>query len=152
MEDVPSLLELPKSEFNNLIHIRSIASLAYSSASVISKFQKVKVNTDHVVAAALIADMSKMLEWRSVGRVPETTKMGKMLPHAFYAAMVALDAGLPIEIVHLILTHSRQSQLAPKTLEGIILYYADQVDTEAFRLRSGLKTIVGRKTVSLPLS
>jgi hypothetical protein len=47
------------------------------------------------------------------------------------AAHVALKHGLPDAVCHIILSHTPQSAAFPASLEGKILYYADQLDVLA---------------------
>ena len=41
------------------------------------------------------------------------------------SAMLCREHGLPEQVVHLVLTHTATSLLAPEPLEGVVLHYAD---------------------------
>jgi hypothetical protein len=50
---------------------------------------------------------------------------------------MAWKYGLSDELVHIIGSHTTQSRLAPKTLEAIIVHYADFVDYDALMWELG---------------
>jgi HD superfamily phosphodiesterase len=106
--------------------------MAIAIADAYERFHGVKTNRDVLIAAGLLQDASKIVEMqnKSDGTI-EASPKGKTYPHAFYAAHVALKHGVPDEICHIILTHSPQSPKFPASLEGKILYYADQLDVIA---------------------
>lgn len=118
--------------YPNLPHMRCVVALALGIAENFERFHGVKVDRDVLVAACLLQDASKVVEYRpKPGGGVEKTPIGKAVPHAFEAARVALDQGLPLEIVHIIATHSPQAPRFPSSIEGKIIYYADQLDVIA---------------------
>lgn len=126
---IPTSGEIP---YSNLPHMRCVVALALGIADSFERYHGVKVNRDVLVAACLLQDASKVVEYRpKPGGGIEKTPIGKAVPHAFEAARVALDHGLPLEVVHIIATHSPQAPRFPTSLEGKIIYYADQLDVIA---------------------
>jgi hypothetical protein len=126
---IPTSGEIP---YPNLPHMRCVVALAVGIADSFERFHGVKVDRDVLVAACLLQDASKVVEYRpKPGGGVEKTPIGKAVPHAFEAARVALDHGLPLEVVHIIATHSPQAPRFPTSLEGKIIYYADQLDVIA---------------------
>jgi hypothetical protein len=118
--------------YPNLPHMRCVVALALGIADSFERFHGVKVNRDVLVAACLLQDASKVVEYRpKAGGGVEKTPIGKAVPHAFEAARIALDHDLPLEVVHIIATHSPQAPRFPSSLEGKIIYYADQLDVIA---------------------
>jgi len=126
---VPTSGEIP---YPNLPHMRCVISLALGIAESFERFHGKKVDRDVLIAACLLQDASKIVEYRpKAGGGIEKTPIGKAVPHAFEAARVALDHGIPLEVVHIIATHSPSATRFPSSLEGKIIYYADQLDVIA---------------------
>lgn len=55
----------------------------------------------------------------------EPTEIALNAQHTIYGAHVALEEGVPWPVVHLILSHSKNTGVRPRTLEAVILHYAD---------------------------
>jgi len=116
-------------------HIRSVTRVALALADVLSREDGHQINRDILLAGALLHDVSKIVEFTrdEQGNVVHTDK-GRMLEHAFIGAAVARSHGLPLEVLHIINGHSPYSPVPPRTLEAVVLTYADlaQVDTLYF--------------------
>ncbi len=126
IEEVPTSTEIP---YPTLPHNRCVLEMALAVADAFARHHGVKVNRDHLIAAAILQDASKVVEFapgRDGKAVP--TALGRDYPHAFWAAHVALRHGIPDAIAHVLLTHTPQAAKFPATLEGKILYYVDQID------------------------
>jgi hypothetical protein len=124
--EVPTSTEIP---YPTLPHNQCVLEMAMSVADLFERHHGIKVNRDYLIAAAVLQDASKVVEFApdAEGKVV-ATDIGKQYPHAFWAAHLALRNGIPDEIVHVLLTHSPQAPKFPATLEGKILYYVDQID------------------------
>lgn len=139
IEAVPTSREIP---YSNLPHTRSIVQMALAVATAFEEHHGVTVNRDVLVAAALLQDVSKLVELRpgAEGRA-EKTERGNLFQHPFLAAHAALEAGVPDSVVHIILSHSPNSPSFPESLEGKILYYVDQLDVLAIHKDRWKKSI-----------
>jgi len=100
-----------------------------------------KVNTDLLFAGAILHDLGKIFEYR-VGTTINITKEGKLLGHIFIGTEFVKNKSKEIkdfpkdlinELLHLLLSHHGEieygSPIKPKTIEGIMLWNAD--DTSA---------------------
>jgi hypothetical protein len=126
MDDVPTSLEIP---YPTVPHNRCVLDISIAIADAFERHHGIKLNRDYLIAAAVLQDASKVNEFApdaDGNAIP--TELGKNFPHAFWAAHVALQHGVPDEVVHVLLTHTPQSPKFPNTLEGKILYYVDQID------------------------
>jgi hypothetical protein len=131
-DDINSVPTSPEIPYPHIPHNRCVLAMALAIADAFERFHGVKTNRDVLVAAALLQDASKLVEMNAkTDGSTEASKKGKAYPHAFYGAHVALKHGVPDEICHIILTHSPQAPKFPVSLEGKILYYADQLDVIA---------------------
>jgi len=137
---VPTSGSIP---YPNLPHTRSVIALATAIADVFERFHGVRTDRDVLLAACLLQDASKLVEYRpKKGGGIETTAIGKQYPHAFWAAKVALEHNVPMSVVHVILTHSPSAPKFPQSLEGKIIYYADQLDVIAIHRDDWVKNLI----------
>ena len=105
-------------------HTRAVVQAAIQLAEIMAATHGIKVELDKVVAGAVLHDVSKIVEYEAPdGR--QASVIGKRFPHGFYGAVFAIQAGLPDEIAHLIVSHTHTSPVAPQTMEGIIIRDAD---------------------------
>ncbi len=121
-------------------HVRGVTQGAIAMARIaMDLYPGVEIDLDTLIAGALLHDASKPLEGTRSGKTPA----GKLLPHGYLAAHMALQAGLPNEVVHIILTHSKgSSAVPPKTYEGLIVHYADYCDSDVLNIRFGHKILL----------
>lgn len=103
-------------------HVNLVADCAAGLARVAAA-SGATVDLDVLVAGALLQDVDKL-----VLLTPETfepTEIALNAQHTFYGAHAALEEGIPWPVVHLILSHSKNTGVRPRTLEAVILHYAD---------------------------
>lgn len=140
---VPSSGDIP---YPNLPHSRSVLTLCLQVADTFEKFHGVKVDRDVLIAAAILQDASKVVEYRPrAGGGVERTKIGTTYGHAFWVTMLAAQKGLPEAVSHILLTHSPQAARFPASLEGKIIYYVDQLDVIAIHGDHWVKESIIRK-------
>jgi hypothetical protein len=122
-----------KLDISNVEHTNQVVECALAIAQVVDREQNINVNMDTLIAASILHDADKILMFDpSTGG---TTPLGTYLPHTGIAAHLALQAGLPIDIVHAIASHSpNYSSVPPKTIEAVILYNADQIVTKTWTI------------------
>jgi hypothetical protein len=129
LETIPTSSEIP---YPNLPHTQCVVELSLVIAQTLKKYHGVQFDRDHLIAASVLQDASKLIEYRpGEGGELERTDIGAWTPHAFWCAHLCALHGLPKPVTNTILTHSPQASQFPKTLEGKILYYADQLDVIA---------------------
>jgi hypothetical protein len=130
-ESTDQLATSPEIPYLHIPHNRAVVDMALAVASAFERFHGVKVDRDVLVAAALLQDASKLVEYTLVDGKVALSALGREYPHAFYAAHTALKHGVPDAICHIVLTHTPQAASFPTSLEGKILYYVDQLDVLA---------------------
>jgi putative nucleotidyltransferase with HDIG domain len=138
IEDAPKNPGLSRSDRPLYEHVRAVTQEAIAAADVVEARHGVVADRDTLLAAALLHDVSKLVEYRldesgDAGSSP----FGKLVQHAVYAAHKAIEKGLPDEIVHAIVSHTRRSRVPPRTLEALILHYVDYLDTDVLLLAAG---------------
>lgn len=130
------IMDLPcsthKTDYPHVIHNRSVVKMAIQVAETLKEFHGVEINMDHLIAAALLQDASKLVEYEPT---PDggcrLSELGKTFMHSYYGGHAALDVGIPHEVVQTIVTHSPDSPVYPQTLICKILFYVDQADMAA---------------------
>jgi hypothetical protein len=130
-DSIDRLATSPEIRYLHIPHNRAVVDMALAVASAFERFHGVMVDHDVLVAAALLQDASKLVEYTLTEGKVELSDLGREYPHAFWAAHIALKHGVADEICHIILTHTPQSASFPTSLEGKILYYVDQIDVLA---------------------
>lgn len=128
-DTVPTSPEIP---YPTRPHNQCVVTMSLAVADAFERFHGVKINRDHLIAAAVLQDASKVVEYRpGPDGKAEFSELGKTYPHAFWCAHLALQKGVPDAVVHILLTHTPQAPKFPSSLEGKILYYVDQLDVLA---------------------
>ena len=69
---------------------------------------------------------------------------GRSIQHGVYTAHKVLQMGLPIELAHLIITHTHGSNVRANSFEASLLYYADFADSDAGILLKGGRTFANK--------
>lgn len=130
LEDVPVSLNI---NYSGLKHAQGIVKGALALAPVWEHVHGVTFNRDHLIAGALLMDVSKLVEYRprSDGG-HQATDLGLALPHATYAAHIALELAVPLPVIHIVTAHSPNGGKAPATPEAQLLDAVDQADIHAF--------------------
>lgn len=120
-----------------LEHHKYVAEKARLLASCIQEEYHYSIRMDYVLAIALIHDICKLRDNIPEGDNIEKSTDGHQMPHAFFSAFYALNAGLPTEIASGALTHSTHTKKVPTSVEAIIVSYADLCDTDMHRIAAG---------------
>jgi hypothetical protein len=142
IEDCPKSLDA--AAYKLIPHVRSVTQGCMAMARSVTTNYAIPVQHDVLLAAALLHDASKLVEEEPEGAACKKTKLGMLIQHGAYTAHKALNLRLPLEIVHLILTHTHASGMLPKTIEGIILHYVDYGDSDVLLLAQGKKLLLRR--------
>jgi len=115
--------------------LRCVYHICIRTAQAMEKYIKgaVPINMDVLKAGALLCDVAKMIE---VTKTAEgkwgKTRQGKLVRHPFSGVGLAMQAGLPEEVQHIIAAHAGEGNLFPRTAEAIIVYHADFVVFDPF--------------------
>ncbi len=113
-----------------LEHTLAVTNLALNFADTAEKMYGAKINRDHLIAGALLHDIGKVFLLKKVGKEWQFT--GCMMDHAAVSANELYAREFPEEVVHIVAAHGGDMGAAganPRTLEAIIVYYADVVDS-----------------------
>lgn len=103
-------------------HVNLVAEGAKGLAAVAAS-SGAEVDLDILLAGALLQDVDKLVLLDP--KTLEATEIAVNSQHTFYGAHMALTEGVPWPVVHLILSHSKNTGVRPRTVEAVILHYAD---------------------------
>jgi len=133
LDKVPFTLLIPDCKINLIEHTRAVTHTALEAAKVILKFygKKVKIGFDLLLAGGILHDVGKLLEYALVEGKITQSKRGKLLRHPFSGASLAYKHGLPEEVVHMIATHAREGDGGFRSVEAMIIHYADYINFES---------------------
>ena len=125
-------------------HTRSVTRIALSFAEEYERDYGKCIDRDMLAAVAILHDVSKALEIQPGPEGPAKSELGKKVPHGIFGGYLAWKAGLPLDYIHLIVTHTPRISMLPSRLEGIILAYADLLDADSHFFRGKVRTIMER--------
>ena len=147
-EDIPKNYEAER--HRTLVgHVRGVTCMAIAMAEIAESQHGTSCDRDMLVAACLLHDASKPLECEpdrdgapSGGSVlpARESEIGKKIQHGVYTAHKILKKGLPLELAHLVITHTHFSNVRPNSFEASLLFYADYADSDAGIAPTGGKT------------
>ncbi len=136
LDNIPFTLLLEKTDISLLKHTNAVTNTAIKIAeSFIENYgDKKPINMDYVISGAILHDAGKVLEFErnEEGKVVKSTH-GKRLRHPVSGGIIASEVGLPLDIVHIIVAHSKEGNFTVRTTESWIVHHADFVNFEPFR-------------------
>ena len=113
-----------------LDHVRQVTQHAISIADTMLLHRPdLDLNPDVVVAAGLLHDVSKLYEMTGTGK--EFSEIGKLIPHPVMVNYLFHTHGIPVALQRIVLAHTHQTAVQPRTIEGQIIKLADILALEA---------------------
>jgi putative nucleotidyltransferase with HDIG domain len=133
LESIPFTLLIPDCKINLVTHTRAVTQTALKVADVIQDFYKAKVdvNIDLLIAGGILHDVGKVLEYTREGGKTVKSRTGRLVRHPFAGAALAYKHGLPQEVVHIIATHAGEGDGGYRSVEAVIIHYADFINFES---------------------
>lgn len=110
-------------------HVRDVTAGATGLAETLIDRRGADVSLDTVIAGALVHDVSKLHEFDGMAETP----VGDLLGHPHHGVHVVARAGLPVEIAHVVLSHTPRTSVEPATLEAELVRRADEAAAAAIR-------------------
>jgi hypothetical protein len=117
-----------------------VAEMAAVVARMIeAAYDELSFDQDRLIAGGLLLDASKIVEMQPNGSKggADFSDLTKVMPHAVYAAHMALNRGTPDEVVNIILSHTKLTNTAPMSLEAVVLHYVDYMLADCMRFKRG---------------
>jgi hypothetical protein len=123
----------PKLDRKLIPHVRSVTQQALLCAETTANLHGIPYSRDDVLVIALLHDVSKLLEYSGAAK----SEFGLDIQHGVYAAHLMWNEGLPQRLIHAVISHTAASRMAPRTWEGILVYYVDVLDSDALLFAEG---------------
>ncbi|GGE31316.1 phosphohydrolase [Agaricicola taiwanensis] len=152
LEDIPKNLDYER--YRPLLgHIRGVTRMAMALAEIAEREHGTPYNRDHLIAACLLHDVSKIVEVEPdpTGKPTDgpalparKSPIGEKIQHAVYATHKIFEKKLPLDVAHLVLTHTHASNHRSKSVEAAYLFYADFADSDAGIVPVGGKSFAQR--------
>jgi putative nucleotidyltransferase with HDIG domain len=130
LEGIPFTL-LTDTDISLVDHINAVTDMAIQVATVMQRF--VEINMDHLIAGGLLHDVGKLLEYEKREGTIQKCRYGELLRHPVSGVIIAAQAGLPPEVLHLIIAHSKEGDAIKRTHEAIILHHCDFIHFETVK-------------------
>ena len=111
-------------------HTRMVTRTAIGAAKA-----RGDLDMDMVIAAALLHDVGKLLEFTVKDGKVVKSDYGRMIRHPVSGAILASEAGLPDEVVHAIIAHSKEGDAVKRTPLAVLIHHADFIDFEIDKAR-----------------
>lgn len=124
LEEVPWTLLIPTAG-SLVAHTRRVVRMAMAVAR-----EKGHLDLDLIIAGSLLHDVGKLLEYELKDGRAVKSSYGKLVRHPISGYALALEAGLPLEVAHIIMAHSKEGESVEKTPEAILVHHCDFIDFE----------------------
>jgi len=122
---------LTQTRISLLEHTRSVTRMAIAVAK-----ERGDMNLDFVIAGALLHDVGKLLEYeRREGKVVKS-KSGDLVRHPVSGYGLTRETNLPVEVSHIVISHSDEGEKTKRTPEAILIHHCDFIDFEIAKRRA----------------
>lgn len=114
-------------------HTENVAANAIAVAKNVMEKYGYKIDMDVLILSAILHDVCKLEEMDMGDGGAGTSKkngVGKIYQHGFLSGYYTQKYHFPKEITAIVVAHSGQSKVIPRSIEGLILYYSDMMDAD----------------------
>jgi putative nucleotidyltransferase with HDIG domain len=135
LEEIPFTLLVADCRATFMEHKRCVVHIARRGAEAMTEFMgtSLSIDLDVVIAGAILADVGKLLEYEKVDGQARQSARGKALRHPFTGVALAMEAGVPDAVCHIIAAHAGEGDLVQRSTEAIIVHHADFMAYLPFR-------------------
>ncbi|PID81666.1 phosphohydrolase [bacterium DOLZORAL124_64_63] len=138
LNTIPFTLLVPDLKVSFMAHKRCVVHVARDSGEQMNKFftTDLPVDMDVLIAGAILADVGKLLEY-DLDENGESCKsdMGKYVRHPFSGVGLAMEAGVPPQVCHIIAAHAGEGNMVTRSTEAYIVHHADFMTFLPFKNR-----------------
>ncbi len=135
LEKIPFTLKVPNCPVSFMDHKRLVVHICRESGLKMKSFfgATLPVDMDVLLSGAILADVGKLLEYEKdpKGESKQSAR-GMYLRHPFTGVGLAMAAGLPDAVCHIVATHAGEGNLVERTTEAWIVHHADFMTFEPF--------------------
>jgi putative nucleotidyltransferase with HDIG domain len=107
-------------------HSIALAELCLKTAEIFEKNYGIKLNKDHLLAAAVLHDVPKIFEWKKEKEGFEHT--GILLDHTMLGVAEFYKREFPEQVIHIIASHFGETgPTPPRSFEALIFHHLDSM-------------------------
>jgi putative nucleotidyltransferase with HDIG domain len=127
LSQIPFTLLVPNCQVSFMAHKRCVVHIARHAAEDMKRHlgDALPIDLDTVTAGAILCDVGKLLEYEKVDGQARQSLRGALLRHPFTGVAVAMEAGVPDRVCHIIAAHADEGDLVKRTTEAFIVHHAD---------------------------
>lgn len=140
---IPFTLLVPNCPISFMEHKRCVVHIARESAEAMQEFmgRALPIDTDTVIAGAILADVGKLLEYElGPDGKSRQSERGEALRHPFTGVALALECGVPDAVCHIIAAHAGEGDLVKRSTEAFIVHHADFMAFLPFKNPKNIKS------------
>ena len=109
-----------------LNHSIALANLCLRAAEIMEKSYGIKLNKDHLLAAAIVHDLMKVFEYKKGESGLEHT--GILLDHTMLGVAELYRREFPEEVIHIVASHFGETgPTPPRNFEALLFHYCDNM-------------------------
>jgi len=137
LDTIPFTLLVPDLKVSFMAHKRLVVHVSRDAAVQMNKYlgDDLQVDLDTVIAGAILADVGKLLEYDKEGEETVKSDTGKYLRHPFTGVALAMEAGVPDSVSHIIAAHAGEGDMVKRTAEAYVVHHADFMTFLPFKHR-----------------
>lgn len=128
LQQIPFTLLVPNCPITFMEHKRCVVHIARAGALAMQEFmgRTLPIDSDTVIAGAILADVGKLLEYElGPDGKSRQSERGEALRHPFTGVALALECGISDAVCHIIAAHAGEGDLVKRTTEAFIVHHAD---------------------------
>jgi putative nucleotidyltransferase with HDIG domain len=127
LQTIPFTLLVPDLKVSFMAHKRCVVHVARASAEKMNEFfgDDLPVDLDVTIAGAILADVGKLLEYDLKDGQSCKSETGRYLRHPFTGVALAMEAGVPDQVCHIISAHAGEGDMVKRTTEAYVVHHAD---------------------------
>lgn len=127
LNEIPFTLLVPDLKVSFMAHKRCVVHVARASAEKMNEFfgDDLPVDLDVTIAGAILADVGKLLEYDLKDGQSCKSETGRYLRHPFTGVALAMEAGVPDQVCHIISAHAGEGDMVKRTTEAYVVHHAD---------------------------
>ena len=137
LQTIPFTLLVPDLKVSFMAHKRCVVHVARESAIKMNDFfgDELPCDLDVTIAGAILADVGKLLEYDIRDGKSCKSEMGKYVRHPFSGVGLAMEAGVPARVCHIIAAHAGEGDMVKRTTEAYVVHHADFMTFLPFKNR-----------------
>lgn len=137
LNTIPFTLLVPDLKVSFMAHKRCVVHVARDAGNKMNEFftTDLPVDMDVCIAGAILADVGKLLEYDMKDGESCKSEMGKYVRHPFSGVGLAMEAGVPPQVCHIIAAHAGEGNMVTRSTEAYIVHHADFMTFLPFKNR-----------------